>query len=236
MLESANKGTLFLDEIGELPLELQTKLLQVIQTKSFMRVGGRERIQLDARFVAATNQDLEKMVQQGTFRLDLYYRLSVVPVTIPPLRERQEDLLEMLFLFLHRINTKYNFQKVLSPSVIEHLLAYNWPGNVRELENVLERTALTTDGNAIYPEALADPIRTEKSQRIGATLAHEDFITSLIHHSNLPLDEMLLAVEREILGHYYKEMGSTRKMAKRLHSSQSTITRKLQRHGMLMQK
>jgi TyrR family helix-turn-helix protein/PAS domain S-box-containing protein len=230
LIESANKGTLFLDEIGELPLELQKKLLQVIQNKSFMRVGGRERVQTDVRFITATNQDLEKMLEEGTFRLDLYYRLNVVSVKIPPLRERPEDLIEMIFLFLARINQKYNFHKVLSASVIEQLLAYKWPGNVRELENVLERMAITSDSAVIHPESLAEVLSTNHAETNPEAMeAAEEYLQSLINNPNYTLDEMMQAIERKILAHFMKELGSTRKMAKRLGVSQSTISRRLQK-------
>lgn len=171
------------------------------------------------------------MVEAGTFRLDLYYRLNVVPVKIPPLRERPEDLIELIFLLLNRINKKYNMNKVLSAAMIDQLLAYNWPGNVRELENVLERVAITVDGNVIYPESLADILPSKPTvQNMCTTETKEDFVKSLIRNEHLNLDEMLLSVESEILVHFMKELGSSRKVAKRLGVSQSTISRKLQKY------
>ncbi len=225
LLESANNGTLFLDEVGELPLELQTKLLQVIQNQSFMRVGGREAKKIDVRFITATNQDLEKMVAEGTFRRDLYYRLNVVPVVIPPLRERTEDLIELIFLFMERINQKYSFQKRLSPSVIEKLLTYHWPGNVRELENVLERIAITSDSNEIFMESLYEVVRRD-AKAPDLQMAQTDYVKTLVSDPNLTLDDMLSLVEQEILAHCTHELGSMRKVAKRLGVSQSTISRR----------
>lgn len=225
LLESANKGTLFLDEVGELPLELQTKLLQVIQNQSVMRVGGREPKKIDVRFITATNQDLEQMVSDGTFRKDLYYRLNVVPVKIPSLRERAEDLIELIFLFLERINHKYSFEKTLSPAVIDQLLSYHWPGNVRELENVLERIAITSDGNEIYTDSLFDALRSEATTP-ELEIAKGDYLKSLVGRPDLSLEEMLMQVEREILAHFSQELGSMRKVAKRLGVSQSTISRR----------
>lgn len=226
LLESANEGTLFLDEVGELPLELQTKLLQVIQNQSFMRVGGRELKKVDVRFITATNQDLEKMVSEGTFRKDLYYRLNVVPVNIPALHERTEDLIELIFLFMERINEKYHFQKTLSPSVLDKLLAYQWPGNVRELENVLERIAITSDSNEIYTDSLFDNLRSEGYQQSEQKVSKEDFLKSLVSDPENTLDKMLFQVEQEIFDHFSKELGSMRKVAQRLGVSQSTISRR----------
>ena len=227
LLESADKGTLFLDEIAELSLEHQAKLLQVIQNKSVMRIGGRKAIHIDVRFVAATNRDLVKMVDEGTFRKDLYYRLNVVPVHIPSLAERPEDLLEMIFLFMEKINTKYGFQKTLSHAVIEQLLAYSWPGNVRELENVLERLAVTSEGSLIYTDQLFEILNTQKSFE-----KQEDpktgFLEKYLSNPDLTLKDMLSMFENEIISFYMKELHSTRKVAKRLGVSQSTISRKFQ--------
>ncbi|MCR5171859.1 MAG: sigma-54-dependent Fis family transcriptional regulator [Treponema sp.] len=141
--EAADGGTLFLDEIGELPLELQAKLLRVLQNHSFERVGSSKTINVDVRIVAATNRDLEKMVSEGTFRSDLYYRLNVMPLNIVPLRERKEDILPLAQFFLTKFSneTKKNFEG-FSTSAINALYAYYWPGNVRELENSVERACV----------------------------------------------------------------------------------------------
>jgi TyrR family helix-turn-helix protein len=215
-----------LDEVGELPLELQTKLLQVIQNNSFMRVGGRESKSVDVRIITATNQDLEKMVAEGKFRKDLYYRLNVMPVTIPPLRERPEDLIEMIFIFLERINQKYHFKKKLSPSVIDQLLMYQWPGNVRELENILERVTITSEGNEIITDSLFDNLLIEEYVKHDQLTVIDEFISSLINNPNWTLEDMLFQVEQEILAHFSKKLGSMRKVAKRLGVSQSTISRR----------
>ena len=227
LLEAANQGTLFLDEIAELSLEHQTKLLQVIQNRQVMRIGGRKPIEIDVRFVAATNRDLGKMVEEGSFRKDLYYRLNVVPVKIPSLAERPEDLIEMIFLFMQRINTKYNFNKTLSHAVIELLLTYSWPGNVRELENVLERLAVTSEGNVIVADQLFEILNTENSH-LKKEDAKNDYLRRFMSNPDLSLKEMLAIVEREIISYYMKELRSTRKVAERLGVSQSTISRKSQ--------
>ena len=141
--EMADGGTIFLDEIGELPLDLQVKLLRVIQSKNFERVGSSETITVDVRIVAATNRDIEKMVQDGTFRSDLYYRLNVLPIYVPPLRQRKEDIepLAMYFLRKFSVETKKHFTEFCDLS-LDALYSYYWPGNVRELENTIERACV----------------------------------------------------------------------------------------------
>ncbi len=229
LIESAQNGTLFLDEIGELPLELQTKLLQVIQKKSVMRIGGRSAKKVDVRFLAATNKDLESMVKEGTFRLDLYYRLNVIPVKIPPLRERPEDLIEMIFVFLDRTNKKYHMQKMFSSRALDQLLSYHWPGNIRELENVIERLAITANDSIIHEEDVAGVLDTRSApgqERSGS--AKDAYLDIFLKNPNLGLKEMVEIFEEDIIKHLMREHGSTRKVAKRLKTSQSTISRKYQ--------
>lgn len=144
LFECAHQGTLFLDEIGELPLYLQGKLLRVIETGEVRRIGSNRARQVDARIIAATNKDLEAMVQQGTFRDDLYYRLSVLPLKLPPLRERPEDIVALAFNFLQEFNKRYGTSFELDYRVLESLLAYDWPGNVRELRNAIERMVISS--------------------------------------------------------------------------------------------
>ena len=148
--ELAHHGTLFLDEIGEMPLELQPKLLRAIQDQEFERVGGNRTIRTDARFVAATNRDLKAMVADNSFRADLYYRLHVFPVNVPPLRERREDiaLLTRYFVQKHAQRMGRNIDTIPT-SVLDALTNYDWPGNIRELQNVLERSVILTGGNVL---------------------------------------------------------------------------------------
>lgn len=149
-LELANKGTLFLDEIGELPPQLQVKLLRVLQDKCFYRVGGTEPLTVDTRIIAATNRDLDKMIQSGEFREDLYYRLNVIALEVPPLRERTEDIPDLVQAFLQEFTQKY--QKTLpslDPEIMLNFLNYGWPGNIRELRNVIERLAILSEGETL---------------------------------------------------------------------------------------
>lgn len=155
--ELANKGTLFLDEIGEMPLELQVKLLRAIQEKEIERLGGRAVINTDVRIIAATNRNLEKEVAEGRFRADLYYRLNVFPIVLPPLRERKSDIPQLALYFLHKY-AKSNGKKIenISKWVMAELTAYHWPGNIRELEHIIERSILTAQDNIIREVHLSD--------------------------------------------------------------------------------
>ena len=148
--ELAHRGTLFLDEIGELPLELQPKLLRVLQEGEFERVGGSETLRVDVRLLAATNRDLRREVAEGRFRSDLYYRLEVFPVLVPPLRERAEDIPLLAAHFLREVGTSLgrSFDGFTRGSM-EAMLAYRWPGNVRELRNVVERAAIVSSGGSV---------------------------------------------------------------------------------------
>jgi DNA-binding NtrC family response regulator len=156
--ELADKGTIFLDEIGDVSQAMQAKLLRVLQERKFERVGGHESIEVDVRVVAATNKDLEKEVKEGKFREDLYYRLNVIKIDVPPLRERPEDIPLLITHFLNKYARPNEPPKRVSPEAMERLLAYRWQGNVRELENAIERASVTTVGEVIPPEKLPSRI------------------------------------------------------------------------------
>ena len=149
--EIANGTTLFLDEIGELPLELQPKLLQVIETGEFERLGSSDTIKVDVRIIAATNRNLEAEVRKGTFREDLWYRLNIFPITMPPLRERREDIPLLVNYFIDKISKRLGKTISLVPvNVMDVLQTYHWPGNIRELENVLERAVINSSGPKLH--------------------------------------------------------------------------------------
>lgn len=211
LLESAHKGTLFLDEIGEMPLEIQAKLLQVLQEKTFRPVGGRDLKKVDVRIVAATNRNLSEMVKEGTFRKDLYYRLNVIPISIPPLRERTEDILPLVYHYLHHFNKKYGRDVKLAPSTLQIFVGYSWEGNNREIENVIERIVITAD-DVVTIEDL--PISMQEST---------------VEQSGQSLYKMLEEVERNIILKTYKTYGSSYKVAEFLKISQSAATRKIKR-------
>ena len=155
--EYANTGTLFLDEIAELPLALQAKLLHVLQDFRFTRVGGNGVIDVDARVIAATNRDLERAIDRGEFREDLYYRLNVVEIHVPPLRERREEIPLLVATFLARFNAQYGRQKALAPETLARLMEHPWSGNVRELENAIRRMVVLTEGEQAFAASLARP-------------------------------------------------------------------------------
>lgn len=220
LFEVANKGTIFLDEIAELPLNLQVKLLQVIQEREIKKVGGIKSIPINVRIISATNQDLHTLVLQGKFREDLYYRLNVVPISIPPLRERPEDIIPMIRRFLNKTNMKMKEHKEIDSRAIAILIKYPWPGNVRELENIIERLVITTKGSTILPENL--PSFLYPIEEIG------DDVLKLPPESSLR--QALAHAEQEILLKALEKHKSTRAMAKALGVSQPTIVRKLQKY------
>jgi transcriptional regulator with PAS, ATPase and Fis domain len=155
LVELCHRGTLFLDEVGDMPMGTQSKMLRFLENTCFKRVGGTEELNVDIRIVAATNKSLEKEVEEGAFRHDLYYRLKVVNIYLPPLRERGEDVVELGIHFLHEFNRKFkkNF-RMIAEETRQALLRYRWPGNVRELRNMLERIVLLEDGEVLLPEHL----------------------------------------------------------------------------------
>jgi two-component system nitrogen regulation response regulator GlnG len=158
--QQADGGTIFLDEVGDMDFNLQAKLLRVLQEREFYRVGGRDAIRIDVRIIAATHQDLELAVTQRKFREDLYYRLNVVPIYVPPLRQRREDIPLLIDYFRQRFESELGTgPKFLSQEVRELLLSYHWGGNVRELENVMKRAMVLTTSNVILPQHLPEPIR-----------------------------------------------------------------------------
>jgi Nif-specific regulatory protein len=157
--ELANSGTLFLDEIGELPLALQAKILRVLQEKQFERLGGTKTLDVDVRILAATNVDLEKAVKGGTFRSDLYYRLNVVPITLPPLRKRQEDIPLLLDHFLQASNKRNDKKIRMNREFLDFLIQYPWPGNVRELQNLVERLVILAEDDILKVSDLPQSVR-----------------------------------------------------------------------------
>ena len=160
--ELAHEGTIFLDEIGEIPLEMQVKLLRVLQEKEFDRIGGLKTIEVDIRLISATNSELEKKIQKGAFREDLFYRLNVVPIQLPPLRERKEDIPLLVNYFLDEFNKKLkrSVQRI-SPDIMEAFSLFYWPGNIRQLENVIERMVLLTPTDELTPDQLPQEIKSQ---------------------------------------------------------------------------
>lgn len=218
-IELAKEGTLFLDEIGELPLSLQVKLLEFLQDKEITRLGGTKKIKVNARVVAATNRDLQEMVKEGTFRKDLYYRLNVMPITIPPLRERWEDIPALVQYFLRTFNNKYKMHKKLDPETMDGFLQYDWPGNVRELEHVMERMIVISDSDVLTPEHFHDTIK-EKPRHQGKVIC-----TGL-----MPYKQAKRELEQQLVQKAYEMSRSTYKAAKILQIDQSTVVKILKKY------
>ena len=219
LFEIANSGTILLDEIGEMPISLQAKLLRVLQEKEIRRIGGTKSIELDVRVIAATNQKLDQQVAEGKFRQDLYYRLNVVPVVIPPLRSHKEDVPLLINHFLQKYNDKYHQSKYIDISAIELLQQYHWPGNIRELENIIEQLVV------IMKEPMID------SRNISKIIDTSNVICDYFEKSHLTLKEAVDMVEKQIIENAMKMHGSTHKAAKVLGVSQPTVLRKMRGLG-----
>ncbi|HFE52268.1 MAG TPA: sigma-54-dependent Fis family transcriptional regulator [Bacteroidetes bacterium] len=222
LFELADGGTLFLDEISSMRLSLQPKLLRVLETGTFRRIGGTADVQVDVRIVAASNTDLGQRVREGEFREDLYYRLKVMEINIPPLRERREDIIPLAKLFLERLNKEFGKNiRGLSERTEKLLLGYHWPGNVRELRNVMERATILCQGALIEPEHLPLELRTSASLDVATSPESGDE------------DESLAAMERRhILRVLEKSQGNKSLAARRLNISRSTLREKLRQYGL----
>jgi transcriptional regulator with PAS, ATPase and Fis domain len=220
MFELAEKGTLFLDEVGDIPLNVQVKLLRALQDHEIIRVGGLKPFPVDVRIVAATNRNIKEMVNNGSFRDDLYYRLNVVAIEIPPLRERKEDIPLLVLSFLKKINKKYQFERRFSSTVVEHFMNYSWPGNIRELENVIEQMLVMTEDEEINIGHLPAAMINRSLSVAGHTMVG----------SNMSLDKAVENLEIQMLQHAMKIHGSTRKAASALKISQSALMRKIKKY------
>lgn len=215
LLEAANNGIVFLDEIGEISLDVQSKLLEFLQDGTFRKIGGSKNIKVNIRIIAATNRDLGNMVQEKTFREDLYYRLHVVPLVIPALRERLEEIPTLANKFLQTFNNKYQQTMEFNSVIMKKILTYSWPGNIRELENTIERYVVTQT----FPDLL---LSTEKGEK-------------LMHASHQiqkypSLKEAKKEFEKQLVTKVYEELGTTYKVAEALGVNQSTIAKKLKQY------
>ena len=219
--ELADGGTVFLDEIGELPLSMQTRLLRVLQDGEIMRVGGTRSNKVDVRVIAATNKDLAKCVEEGTFRRDLYYRLNVATVTIPPLRERPEDVRPLVEHFLQHYAAKYGKRMAIMEIALTILSRYQWPGNVRELQNMIHGLVITHKGSHISPRDLPGHMREENPQ--------ERSYCDAILTGGRPLKEIMGDIERDFLQQAIALHGSVQKVSELFQIDRSTIFRKIQK-------
>ncbi|MES9742188.1 sigma 54-interacting transcriptional regulator, partial [Priestia megaterium] len=211
--------TLFLDEVGELSPAHQVKILKLIQEKQFYSVGGRKPKTVDFRLIAATNKDLEKAVAEKEFREDLYFRLSVVPITIPSLNERPEDIFPLLTHFVEQFEKKYNRKRTFDNTVIHALLSHEWKGNVRELINVIEHAVVVSSQTLITMEHLPHSLHRKKR------------IQNVEEHGEMKLNDALNELEKEILVKAKKQYKTTTEIGEALGISQPSVVRKLKKHS-----
>lgn len=220
LFELANRGTLFLDEIGELPLQMQSKLLRVIQEKEIMHIGGKKAIPIDVRLIAATNLNLKKAIAEGKFREDLYYRLNVVPIEIPPLRSRKEDVEELSLNFMEQFNKKYKQNKILTKDALQALMIYDWPGNIRELRNIIERIIITTDGDKITEIQINNQI-------------YKDGPSTDLENNNeiISLQEQIEKFEKNLISKLLIQCKTAAEVSRILKVNRSTISKKIKKYG-----
>ena len=224
LLESADGGTVFLDEIGETPLDFQVKLLRFLETKEVRRVGSLDTEHIDVRIIAATNRDLAQMVEEGSFREDLYYRLNVVQINVPPLRKRVDDITPLASLFLYKYNKLYNQEKLLTYEVIKELEKQPWEGNVRQLKNVIENMVVVSNNEYLQTEDL--PWVTQEIKNPSRKLVR----TVIEASEGMSMEEATEALEQLMLQKVKERCDTTREMAEILKINQSTVVRKLQKY------
>lgn len=221
LFEAANGGTLFLDEIGELPYDLQAKFLHVLQEETVIPVGSHTPIKLDIRVLCATNCDLRKMIEAGKFREDLYHRINIFDMLMPPLRKRQEDIEPLAVYFLNLFNKKYERNVEISERVMELFKRYPWKGNIRELSNVIERGVLTAENRTIEITNLPESFfHVENEKSVGCAVLSQ----------NLSFDEAIALYEKKVIQEAYAKFKSSRKVAEQLQISQSKANRLIQKY------
>ena len=219
LFELANGGTLLLDEIGDMPMDLQAKLLRAIQNKEITRVGGTKKIDLDIRFIAATNSDLKEKIREGLFRQDLFYRLNVIPISIPPLRERKEDIQPLCKHFIEYYGKERGHQLMLTPSNYKILESYDWPGNVRELENVIEYLTICSSPSGFIDDSLILGIIDIKPEDVRAL------------GNSRTLEEAVAEYERQLIESVLQSSRSLREAGAKLGINASTVSRKIRQYG-----
>jgi nitrogen regulation protein NR(I) len=235
--ELADGGTLFLDEIGEIPVEMQVKLLRALQESEFERVGGIRTLRVDVRLIAATNRDLKALTAEGRFREDLYYRLAVVPIALPPLRERKEDVPLLVRHFIEKFNRRLGKRvEGIDEEALQLLMGYGWPGNIRELENLMERSVLFADGATIHAAALPDTLR-DRGAGPPAPIAAVGPLGAIAAPSGASMKEIVKqaqdALERELIIRALDETGgNVTRAAKRLQISRKSLQVKMKELGL----
>lgn len=226
--ELANGGILFLDEVGTLSLNLQSKLLRVLQESQFYKVGGTTPININVRVICANNIPLRQLVEQGNFREDLYYRLNICTITVPPLRDRRDDIMTLAISFLSNYCKRYGIDKELDPTALTKLANYDWPGNVRELENLIHRAVISVKGHIMT----GDDIQEVLNENIYEDLVL-DLKRSMRSSSSLDFEKILEQQEKQLIEYALKKFGTTRKAAEFLNMSQPKLMRKKQKYNIL---
>lgn len=224
LIELANGGTLFLDEIGELGLDIQAKLLQVVQERSVRRIGSAKTVPLDIRIIAATNRNLEQMVKEGRFRLDLYYRLNVVTVEIPPLRERRVEIPLLVNVFLDRFNQKYSARKTMDSSAMDVLMNHDWPGNIRELMHLVESLVVIGTNDIITLSELPSSLISPAANSVLGIMADMDPL-------NLNLKNATALLEKRLIREALKQYKTTTAAAEAMGIDISTLSKKRKKYG-----
>jgi len=230
MFELANGGSVFLDEISSMKMSLQPKILRVLEDQTFRRIGGTQDIKIDVRIVAATNCDLEKQVHEGTFREDLLYRLKVIVIELPPLRERQIDIIPLAKIFIEANNKEFNKNiQSISPEAEALLLNYHWAGNVRELKNVMERAAILANGECLEPEHLPLELKPGKLKSVAFSSPMPQAVPTSNENT---ADQSLQEIEKKhIIEVLERHNGNKSKAARILNISRSTLREKLKAYG-----
>jgi two-component system nitrogen regulation response regulator NtrX len=234
LIEQAHTGTIFLDEIGDMSLDTQAKLLRVLQENELLRVGGNQPIRFDVRVIAATNKNLEKEIQAGNFRDDLFFRIAVIPIPVPPLRERREDIVMLANYFLNQLASAYGRRpKHLSPEAIAILENYHWPGNVRELRNIIERVMIMSDAETILAEQVKQALPMFALPGApGASPLPETPSALTDTDADLSLRDRVENFERRLLQQVFEKVkGNVSEMARRLRTDRANLHRKLQRYN-----
>ncbi|MEL7646473.1 MAG: sigma 54-interacting transcriptional regulator [Sedimentibacter sp.] len=221
--ELASGGTLFLDEIGELAPHLQSKILRAIQEKKIRRIGGNHEIDIDVRIISATHQDLERMIREKSFREDLYYRLNIIPIFIPPLRQREGDVAKLARYFIDDISKKHGKKVKIADDAMKILLEYDWPGNVRELNNIIERAICISDGTITVKDLMLNNEAIRKVLKVESEIQKEDYPI------NLPAK--LSEIEDSYIIKAFDSFGSYRKVAENLKISHTTVMNKLKKYA-----
>jgi two-component system nitrogen regulation response regulator NtrX len=236
LIEQAHTGTIFLDEIGDMALETQAKLLRVLQENELLRVGGTQPIRFDVRVIAATNKNLEKEIQAGNFRDDLFFRIAVIPIHVPPMRERREDILILVNYFLNQLAQAYGRRaKRIAPEAGAILENYHWPGNVRELRNIVERLMIMGEAETITAEQVRQALPMFDLPVASAsvlTKTNEAMEQAAEADETLSLRDRVEHFERQLLSRVFQNVrGNVSEMARRLRTDRANLHRKLQRYN-----